>query len=399
MNIIKNKYNCCGCSACQQICLKKCISMEMDEEGFLYPNTVKDSCISCNLCTRVCPMLHKNKPADVIETFAYKHKNDDIRMKSSSGGAFSFYAEKILKENGVVYGAGFTKNWEVAHKRIDSLGELDQIRRSKYVQSNINNTYLSVKEDLNSGFKVLFTGTPCQIAGLKSFLRKDYPNLFLIDVFCHGVPSPEVFSIYLAEILNHPQTTLSSSPIRLLIHERKHKRLQTVNFRDKENSRWRLFSLKLHFKEYSGQDCVIVNNWKKDVFNQGFLNHLYLRPSCHDCKFRNQTSGSDITIGDFWGIEKIIPETQFDDNGYNAVIINTPKGMMLSDDMERLKDVSFEDIVKNNGSLIESPRPYVLRETFFKKYKRKGMLFMTKVCIQQDLFSKVYRKLLKYKIV
>lgn len=301
--------------------------------------------------------------------------------------------------NGVIYGAGFTDNWKVMHKRIDSLDKLDQIRRSKYVQSNINNTYLAVKKDLNSGLKVLFTGTPCQIAGLKAFLRKDYPNLFLIDVFCHGVPSPEVFNMYLTEIGNHPQTTLSSSPIRFLIHERKRKLLQDVNFRDKENSRWRLYSLKLNFKEYNGQDNIIVNNWKNDVFNQGFLNHLYLRPSCHDCKFRNQTSGSDITIGDFWGIEKIIPKEMFDDCGYNAVIINTPKGMLLSDDMEKLKDVSFEDIVKNNGSLIESPHPNVLRETFFKKYKKKGMLFMTKVCVQQDLFSKVYRKLLKYKMV
>lgn len=399
MVIIENKKDCCGCSACQQICPKECISMATDEEGFLYPNANKDACISCGLCQKVCPMLHKNMAVNVISSFAYKHEDEKVRMDSSSGGAFSFYAEKVLRMNGVIYGAGFTDNWKVMHKRIDSLDKLDQIRRSKYVQSNINNTYLAVKKDLNSGLKVLFTGTPCQIAGLKTFLRKDYPNLFLIDVFCHGVPSPEVFNMYLTEIGNHPQTTLSSSPIGFLIHERKRKLLQDVNFRDKENSRWRLFSLKLNFKEYNGQDNIIVNNWKNDVFNQGFLNHLYLRPSCHDCKFRNQTSGSDITIGDFWGIEKIIPKEMFDDCGYNAVIINTPKGMLLSDDMEKLKDVSFEDIVKNNGSLIESPHPNVLRETFFKKYKKKGMLFMTKVCVQQDLFSKVYRKLLKYKMV
>ena len=398
MVIIESKKDCCGCSACQQICPKKCISLTTDEEGFIYPIANKDACISCGLCQRACPMHHKNMPAKVISSFAYKHEDEKVRMNSSSGGAFSFYAEKVLRMNGVVYGAGFSDNWEVVHKRIDSIGELDKIRRSKYVQSKINNAYLSVREDLNSGLKVLFTGTPCQIAGLKTFLRKDYPNLFLIDVFCHGVPSPEVFNMYLTEIVNHPQTTLSSSPLCLLIQKRKRKRLQNINFRDKENSRWRLFSLKLNFKEYNGQDYVIVNNWKNDVFNQGFLNHLYLRPSCHDCKFRNQTSGSDITIGDFWGFEKIIPEAMFDDNGYNAVIINTSKGMSLSDDIKKIKEVSFEDIVKNNGSLIESPRPHVLRDTFFKKYKRRGMIFTTKVCIQQSLFSKIYRKLLKYKM-
>lgn len=398
MVIIESKKDCCGCSACQQICPKKCISLTTDEEGFIYPIANTDACISCGLCQRVCPMHHKNMPAKVISSFAYKHEDEKVRMNSSSGGAFSFYAEKVLRMNGVVYGAGFSDNWEVVHKRIDSIGELDKIRRSKYVQSKINNAYLSVKEDLNSGLKVLFTGTPCQIAGLKTFLRKDYPNLFLIDVFCHGVPSPEVFNMYLTEIVNHPQTTLSSSLLCLLKQNRKRKRLQNINFRDKENSRWRLFSLKFNFKEYNGQDYVIVNNWKNDVFNQGFLNHLYLRPSCHDCKFRNQTSGSDITIGDFWGFEKIIPEAVFDDNGYNAVIINTSKGMSLSDDIKKIKEVSFEDIVKNNGSLIESPRPHVLRDIFFKKYKRKGMIFTTKVCIQQSLFSKIYRKLLKYKM-
>lgn len=398
MVIIESKKDCCGCSACQQICPKKCISLTTDEEGFIYPIANTDACISCGLCQRVCPMHHKNMPAKVISSFAYKHEDEKVRMNSSSGGAFSFYAEKVLRMNGVVYGAGFSDNWEVVHKRIDSIGELDKIRRSKYVQSKINNAYLSVKEDLNSGLKVLFTGTPCQIAGLKTFLRKDYPNLFLIDVFCHGVPSPEVFNMYLTEIVNHPQTTLSSSPLCLLKQNRKRKRLQNINFRDKENSRWRLYSLKFNFKEYNGQDYVIVNNWKNDVFNQGFLNHLYLRPSCHDCKFRNQTSGSDITIGDFWGFEKIIPEAVFDDNGYNAVIINTSKGMSLSDDIKKIKEVSFEDIVKNNGSLIESPRPHVLRDIFFKKYKRKGMIFTTKVCIQQSLFSKIYRKLLKYKM-
>lgn len=180
MVIIENKKDCCGCSACQQICPKECISMATDEEGFLYPNANKDACISCGLCQKVCPMLHKNMPANVISSFAYKHEDEKVRMDSSSGGAFSFYAEKVLRMNGVIYGAGFTDNWKVMHKRIDSLDKLDQIRRSKYVQSNINNTYLAVKKDLNSGLKVLFTGTPCQIAGLKTFLRKDYPNLFLI---------------------------------------------------------------------------------------------------------------------------------------------------------------------------------------------------------------------------
>lgn len=393
---IGDKADCCGCSACTQICPKRCIKMMPDEEGFLYPEVDAQACISCNSCEEVCPVINHFDKSTVLRAFAYRHDNDNIRETSSSGGAFYYLACRILNENGVVYGAGFSKSWEVTHKRADNLELLEDIRRSKYVQSNINDTYKSAKDDLKNGRKVLFTGTPCQIAGLKHYLRKEYLNLYLVDVFCHGVPSPEVYKFYLHEIIQYPEINATKSPTKLLGIRKKNskKEILSINFRDKEHSRWRLFSLKLRFKE-NNTTTTIANNWEKDIFNQGFLKHLYLRPSCHQCSFRNQTSGADLTIGDFWGINTALPNILLDDSGYSAVIVNTRKGIEITDGMTVLADSTFNKIAENNGSLIHSPTPHIMRDYFFKNYKKRGMLFTTMVCIQSDFFSKIVRKIIK----
>lgn len=392
---IKNKKDCCGCSACQQICPKACICMKRDNEGFLYPIIDKEKCISCNLCENVCPMIHKHKSAEIKDVFAYKHEDETIRKSSSSGGAFYYYAQLILNKQGVVYGAAFYDKWNVYHKRVDNIYDLDSIRRSKYVQSNINGTFKQVKKDLQESKYVLFSGTPCQVAGLNRYLGKEYERLITIDVFCHGVPSPEVYEYYLREIAHSPNTTIKSNILNcfMLCRRTKRNEIVEINFRDKEISRWRLFSLKLCFKENKNRHKIIVNNWKNDVFFQGFLSHLYLRPSCHDCRFRNQTSGSDITIGDFWGIESAIENFNDDDMGYNAIIINSEKGHKISIDMNKIATTSYKAVVRNNVSLVSSHTPHIMREIFFKHYRTFGMLFMTKVCIQMSFAAKVLRKL------
>ena len=199
MITIFDKTNCCGCGACSNICPKSCITMQADEEGFLYPKINKKTCINCGLCEKICPILNKPKTYQILQCYAAKHKNSKIKLKSSSGGIFTALAENILKEGGVVFGAAFDKDWNVRHTFCKNLNDLDKLRRSKYVQSDIGLTYRQTKDFLDKECKVLFTGTPCQIAALRNFLGKEYENLLTAELFCHGVPSPTVWQKFLEE--------------------------------------------------------------------------------------------------------------------------------------------------------------------------------------------------------
>lgn len=190
---ITDKSKCCGCNACVQRCPKQCIAMREDEEGFLYPKVDVAVCIDCGLCEKVCPVINQNVPKEPLQVFAAKNKNEDQRLRSSSGGVFILLAENIIKQGGVVFGARFDKNWEVEHGYAETLEELEPLMRSKYVQSRIGNTYKEAEMFLKQGRKVLFVGTSCQIAGLHKFLRKEYENLLTVDFICHGVPSPGVW--------------------------------------------------------------------------------------------------------------------------------------------------------------------------------------------------------------
>ena len=199
---LQDKSNCCGCYACYNICPKHCITMKADDEGFWYPNINKADCINCNLCEKVCPIINKIECTDNCTdnkrtAYAMINKNEQIRMKSSSGGIFTLVAEYIINNKGSVYGAVIDDNLDVKHIRIDKIQDIVLLRGSKYVQSQIGKTLNQVKKDLDNGEKVLFTGTPCQIQGLRTFLRKDYVNLILMDIVCHGVPSPLIWQKYI----------------------------------------------------------------------------------------------------------------------------------------------------------------------------------------------------------
>ncbi len=194
---IKEKYNCCGCSACVQICPKQCISLSADNEGFLYPQVDTAVCINCGLCEKVCPVINQNEPRMPLEVYAAKNTDEEIRLKSSSGGIFTLLAEHIISEGGVVFGARFNENWEVVHDYTETVEGLESFRGSKYVQSIIGENFKKAKFFLDEGRNVLFSGTPCQVAGLKKFLRKEYENLLTVEVVCHGVPSPMVWHDYL----------------------------------------------------------------------------------------------------------------------------------------------------------------------------------------------------------
>ena len=196
---ILDKKDCCGCNACVQKCPKHCITMKEDKEGFLYPNVDENVCIDCHICEKVCPVLNQNMERMPLNVYVGKNPNEEIRIKSSSGGLFTMLAEQVIDDIGVVFGATFNEKWTVVHDYVETKEGLAKFRGSKYVQSNIGNSFKKAMDFLNEGRKVLFSGTPCQIAGLKNYLRKDYDNLITVDFICHGVPSPGVFRTYLQE--------------------------------------------------------------------------------------------------------------------------------------------------------------------------------------------------------
>lgn len=228
-----DKKDCCGCSACVQRCPKQCISLYEDEEGFLYPRVDKTVCIDCGLCEKVCPVLNQSEGHEPIAVYAAKNPNEEIRMQSSSGGIFTMLAERIIDEGGVVFGACWDKDWNVVHDYAESKEDIAKFRGSKYVQSNIGETFKQTETFLIEGRKVLFSGTPCQIAGLKHFLLKDYDNLLTIEIICHSVPSPGVWKKYLTEELNSNGLTIGD--------------IQQINFRDKSTG-WETYSFLLHTK-------------------------------------------------------------------------------------------------------------------------------------------------------
>jgi coenzyme F420-reducing hydrogenase beta subunit len=197
---LTEKTDCCGCNACVQSCPKDCITMQEDNEGFLYPAIDLETCIDCSLCEKVCPEIHQKEVRKPLQVYAAKNRNEEVRLQSSSGGIFTLLAEKIIEEHGVVFGARFDENWAVIHDYTETIEGLASFRGSKYVQSRIGETFSQAKQFLKSGRKVLFSGSPCQIAGLKLFLKKDYENLLTIDFVCHGVPSPKVWRKYIMQL-------------------------------------------------------------------------------------------------------------------------------------------------------------------------------------------------------
>lgn len=331
---IKNKKDCMGCHACMNICSKNCIYMKVDEEGFVYPKVDYNICIKCNKCIDVCPIINKNLVDNNPVAYACINKDEKIRLDSSSGGVFTLVAEKIVFEDGVVFGASFDDKFELGHNCAETQEGLSNLRGSKYLQSKIGGSYNQAKEFLDSGRKVLFTGTPCQIAGLKSYLNKTYDNLITIDIICHGVPSPEVWRKY----VEFREAEAGSSA-------------QRIAFRRK-NEGWKRYSVSFLFKN----NTEYRKNLSEDLYMKAFLKDVCLRPSCYECGFKTLNRQSDITLADFWGIGNILPEMD-DDKGTSLVFINSKTGQeifnSISNEM-KVKEVDINEAVKYNPSAIKS---------------------------------------------
>lgn len=381
---IKNKKDCCGCESCVQCCPKHCISMHEDNEGFLYPVVDRGACVDCGLCEKVCPVIHQDTPREPLSSYIAINPNEEIRLKSSSGGIFTLLAEAIIRDGGVVFGARFDENWDVIHAWTDTIEGLALFRGSKYVQSRIGNTYREVKEFLKQGRKVLFSGTPCQVAGLKRYLCKEYDNLLTVDFICHGVPSPGVWRRYLSELREslraergNGRNSVSSSIDELPV-------ITGISFRDKSNG-WKKYGFRLHYAaSEAAQNTVSVSAIKEEKellmpytenpFMRGFLADIYLRPSCYACPAKSGKSGSDITIADAWGINEFAQEFD-DDKGACYVLENTNIGSIFLHQLSVERSFVDLGIVKKcNPSYISSVNQHYKRFLFFRQYvsKTKG---------------------------
>ncbi len=373
MICINGKKDCCGCSACVQACPKHCIKLTEDSEGFFYPSVDNDLCARCEICGKVCPMPRTNAPLKPFATYATTNPDEYVRSQSSSGGIFSLLAEYVIGQGGVVFGAEFNGDWEVVHSYTESVEGLAKFRGSKYVQSQIGTSFLDAERFLKAGRQVLFSGTPCQMAGLKGYLRKDYENLLTIDCVCHGVPSPGIFREYLSMESNG-------------------RSISRINFRNKTTG-WKNYSVTLSFM---GKDTFTTSREHgEDRFMQGFLRNLYLRPSCYDCHFRDGRSGSDITLGDFWGIDKIRPELD-DDKGLSLVIASSRR----ADDLLKalgcnLTKMSLSEAIKYNPSITTSVSIPPYRGLFFAVRKNFGLKPALKLCCSSSIHYRLIRKIIK----
>lgn len=350
---INNPADCCGYTACASICAHDAITMKPDALGFLYPEVDKEKCVDCGLCEKVCAFndnydtsLNLDKPL----AYGARHKDMNEVETSRSGAAFIAISDYILEQGGVVYGAGYTDHFRVVHKRATTKEERDEFKGSKYVQSDMTGVFRQVKQDLRDGLTVLFSGTPCQTSGLNSYVGKRLrENLFLVDIVCHGVPSPYMWRDYIAYLEKK-----QGSPI------------VWVNFRDKQKYGWAAHHETFKFKMGG-----------KMSFTYLFYKHIMFRKSCGNCHFTNTKRPSDITIADFWGWEKTNPNFNADNKGCSLVLLNTEKGRKLFEAVhDRLNTMpaKLEDCLQPN--MMHPSEIHPRREKFEEEYAKKGFKYV-----------------------
>lgn len=354
--IVKDARLCTGCAACSQICPKSAITMSANEEGFLYPSVDDALCTDCGLCERTCPVNTALKTDGGTKTISHKvyacYSTDEaIRSTSTSGGVFTQLALMTLRDGGVVFGAGFDGSYKVTHTYAENEKQLDNLRRSKYVQSDIANSFTEARDFLRAGRKVLFCGVPCQIAGLKAFLNRDHDGLLLTcDLACHGVPSPKVWEMFLKYVQNIYKSEIKA-----------------VSFRDKSTG-WNDSSMNVEFKNGSRY----TDRVKREIYSMGFGKSIFNRKSCYDCRFKLDNTKADITLADFWGIDKRGEKEYSDNKGVSLVLSHTPAG---EEALARIggniciRERSFDEAVRFNPRLVSSVAEPAGRKLFFEDMK------------------------------
>lgn len=369
---IKSPADCCGCTACSSICSHNAISMEPDTLGFLYPKIDESKCVECGLCEKVCQFNDNyDRSLNLSEPIAYaaRHKDTSEVMKSRSGAAFVAISDYVLEQGGVVYGAGYRDHFRVAHKRAVTKEERDEFRGSKYVQSDLTGVFRQVKDDLKNGLMVLFSGTPCQTAGLNSYIaNKLRENLILVDIVCHGVPSPFIWRDYINQIEKETD-----------------KNIVKVDFREKMINGW-----KAHKEFFMFDDNSSLT---KTLWTDMFYRHIMFRHSCEVCHYTNTERPSDITLADYWGWEKNVPDFNNDDRGISLVLLNTNKGVSIFSGCKNLDTIPVN---LKNSLQPNLQRPSVinpLRLSFENYYKRNGYLKSIARYASSKIQNRIYRRI------
>jgi len=347
------KDKCCGCRACEQICPKNCIMMKVDSEGFIIPVVDETVCINCGLCVQRCAQIERPMNEEKIqEVYAARHKNKRILLRSTSGGIFDAIGRFLLKQGYHVYGCAWSIDLHAVHVEINEEKELQKLHGSKYVQSDTNDTYSKVKAQLREGEYVLYSGTACQIGGLIKFLGKNYINLYTIDVICHGVPSPLLFENYLE-----------------WLSQRLGENVISYDFRNKEKTAWGLvYKAKTKTKTKTKFLTAYL-----DPYYKAFLECKTYRECCYSCKYANENRVSDITLGDYWGIERQHPEF-FDDRGVSVLIVNSNKGKLILEAIRNQIEFitsSYQQAALQNSNLISPSFRPSSRDNIYQYIKIK----------------------------
>ena len=371
---IASKEDCCGCHSCCTACPQGCIEMVADDEGFLYPQINESLCIDCGICNKVCPVLAVAPKGEPPAAFAAWHRDGAIRAESSSGGTFSALMKQTLAQNGVVFGAAFDKGLVLCHQSAQNEVDCEKFKGSKYLQSKIGDSYHQVESYLRQGRRVLFSGTPCQVAGLYSYLGQNPDNLLTSDIVCHGVPSPKVFAAYKATL------------------ERRYgAKVSRIAFRRKDCG-WKRYSVALSFDNATEYRQVFTD----DPFMLGFLRDTYLRPSCHACRFSRLPRVADITLGDFWGVDNHHPDWD-DDKGTSLILVQTQKGQKALNACREgmvVHETDLELAVRSNPCICGSVNQGKNRTAFFRDLDRLPFeRVVEKYMAPQPCWLKVFTRL------
>lgn len=374
---IKAPKDCCGCTACASICAHDAIIMKPDALGFLYPEVDTSKCVECGLCDKVCAFNDNydlSSNLSELEAYGARHKDMKEVETSRSGAAFIAISDWILAHGGVVYGVGYTDHFRVVHKRAATKEERDEFKGSKYVQSDLTGVFRQVKQDLKDGLIVLFSGTPCQTAGLNSYIGKKLrENLYLVDIVCHGVPGPYIWRDYIK-----------------YLEEKQGDEIVWVNFRDKQKFGWRAHRESYKFRNGGG----IM------TFTDLFYKHIMFRHSCGNCHYTNLQRPSDLTLADFWHSEDVDPNLHTDDKGMSLLLVNTEKGQKLLDKVkDEFQILQPVDVTKALQQPLRTPfLSHSLREDFEIDYKSEGFVFAFKKYCNLKKKKPSLIKRFKYKI-
>lgn len=368
--MICDKKKCTGCFACYNVCPKDAIDMIEDDNGFIYPEINKEKCIKCDLCKKICPSTNVMEKKYPLKCFAAFSKDNNIRNKSTSGGIATTISKNIIKNGGIVYGAAFDENGGVKHIRVTKIEELILLQGSKYVHSYINDTFRKIKKDLLNKKHLVFFGTPCQIAGLRKYLMKDYDNLLVVDIICHGVPSQKYLKDEKERIVGYKKT-------------------ERINFR-KDN----------HYGLYFVKNNKIINETSYDdsFYSLAFMNGLILRNNCYDCIYADAKRVSDITIGDFWGLSKQAKFYESRDKGVSVVLLNTTKGELYFEKIKDFLDIeerNCEEAIKGNTQLMRPTKRHRNADRFKKMYPEYGFEKSFNKLMKVNKLKKFIKKIVK----